>query len=266
MFRCAIFLFLISVQVLAIVGGISTTDPLPSFLTESDRQKIKSHTVVLLNTQMLGMHSRCSATLVASNLILTAAHCVPEKLNDLWVVPSIYEFAVLERRAVVGAIVHRNYKKFDLPKLNQPNDDLALVKFEGVLPNDYRPTSLVTQFVSNQDRFWLYVAGYGVSDEDAGDNGEIRFSRVTIEHYLLHANQSFMVGLQSNGEGICKGDSGGPAYIKIESEFYVLGIVSAIQGGCRGTSYFNQSLYYLEWIKKNIAIANALGLFERVSL
>lgn len=245
-------ILLLSVKSFAIVGGVTLSDPLPKYLIESDRIQMKSHTVVLLNTQNASTHSRCTGTLIEKNIILTAAHCIPETLDNLWVVPAQFEFAVLERHAVVDKIIHESYKKFDLPKFNAPNYDLALVKFSGDLPEGYQPTTWINSFNTTADRFWLFVAGYGDSQENKGDVGEIRFSQAIIENNHLNANQSFMAGNQSFAKGICKGDSGGPAYIKKDNKFYVLGVVSAVTGACFGTSYFNQTQFYNEWIQDSL--------------
>ncbi len=246
----ALAFVLLSIKAQAIVGFLP--------LTVSDQLKIQSHTVAVLNSQNPGNHSRCTGTLIAQDIVLTAAHCVPASLENFWVVTSVYEFAVSERKQVTKVIVNENYKSFDIPGVNNPNYDLALVKFAGGLPPVYKPTSYIDTFRPGTDRFWLYVAGYGISDEVKADSGELRISKVTIESALINAGQSFMQGNQAKGEGICKGDSGGPAYIRLQDEFYVIGVVSAIKGGCLGTSYFNQTLFYQTWIKENLTRLSTL--------
>ncbi len=158
----------------------------------------------------------------------------------------------MERKPVIRVIVHEDYKSVEQLQQDRPNSDLALVQFAGELPAGYAPTSWINVFTPTTDRFWLYVAGYGVSDLAQADSGELRFSKVTIENAILNKEQSFFQGNQSDGFGICKGDSGGPAYMKIQNEFYVIGVVSAIQGGCKGTSFLNQTLYYANWIQQSL--------------
>ena len=69
-----VLLLFFAAQAHAIVGTIA--------LTPEDSAKMQSHTVVVLNAQIPGTHSRCTGTLIAKNVVLTAAHCVPPTLND----------------------------------------------------------------------------------------------------------------------------------------------------------------------------------------
>lgn len=240
----------------AIVGGQSfTMDSANPELIE-----IASHTVVLLNTENLSSHSRCTGTLIARNVILTAAHCVDADKSSLWVVTSNYEFAVSERHSVTHIIRHENYKSFSRPSEVQANDDIALVQFSGQLPAFYQPTTWVTTFNPSITRFWLPVAGYGETLEGQGDSGELRIGKATA--FNFDPTASFFTVDQTSREGICKGDSGGPAYLKIKDHYFVLGIVSAIDNHspdgqitlerCYGTSYFNSTLYYQDWISRNL--------------
>ena len=129
-------------QAPAIVGGQFFTPD----TTDADLAKIASHTVVLLNTTSLSMHSRCTGTLVAQNIILTAAHCVDADPSALWVVTSVYEFSVSERHTVIKIIRHENYSSFSRPADDEANNDLALVQFSGDLPAFYHPTTWVSSF------------------------------------------------------------------------------------------------------------------------
>ena len=198
-FVLSLLFTLFSLQAAAIVGGQIFSE----LNTDSDLAKIASHTVVLLNTASLSMHSRCTGTLITKNIILTAAHCVDAEESSLWVVTSIYEFAVSERHAVTRVIRHESYHSFSRPEDSKANDDLALVQFSGDLPSFYQPTTWVSTFNPANRRFWLPVAGYGESLEGQGDSGELRIGKVTV--FDFSSGASYFKVDQSSREGICKG-------------------------------------------------------------
>jgi secreted trypsin-like serine protease len=255
-FAALLILTFLSVQSNAIVGGQFFT----AAVTDSDSIKIASHTVVLLNTESQSSHSRCTGTLIAKNVLLTAAHCVDADVSVLWVVTSIYEFSVSERHAVSKIIRHENYNSFARPTDEKENSDIALVQFAGELPAFYQPTTWVSRFNPSLKRFWLPVAGYGESMDGQGDSGELRIGKATV--FNFDSSASYFKVDQTSQEGICKGDSGGPAYLKIKDDYFLLGIVSGIDNHspdgqitserCFGTSYFNSSLFYQDWIAKNL--------------
>ncbi len=245
------FILLCSLQSLAIVGGFDTSSPQ---MTDAHR-KMASHTVVLLNTQNPNVHLRCTGTLLSRNVILTAAHCIPSSLENLWVVASPYEFAVSLRLPVVAALKKR---PIDLPA--SVDFDLALVKFSGKLPKAYTPTSFITSFVNPGAPFFLSVAGYGETFEKAGDAGELRMGLAFIYNYNP-AKDEFRAN-QTNAMGICQGDSGGPAYLQIGSDYHVLGVAKAtyalnlanqtVADGCKGISSFSSTIYFQKWIAANL--------------
>jgi hypothetical protein len=104
----------------------------------------------------------CTGTLITSNLVLTAGHCVDPKAKDL----NIYfsekiKGAPAERvRKVVASVVHPNYSTEMKAK---DMGDIAILKFEGDVPSEYAPAKLMgdaSKLFNGRD---VFVAGYGLN-------------------------------------------------------------------------------------------------------
>lgn len=236
-------LFLLSLNANAIIGAEK------SFF----RAEIASHTVALLNTQNPSSHQRCTGTLIAPNVVLTAAHCIPKSLEQFWVVTAPFEFTILQRHSVSKVIVHPKYNFYAFE-----NFDIALIEFAGALPSEYKPTTWTTQFDLIAATTFLAAAGYGETAKGRGDQGELRISQLRLFNFQKWSFQ--LTADQSHSHGICFGDSGGPVYVKVGDQFLVLGIASAVLAqdlnslptteACAGISYFNSTVYYRDWIRQ----------------
>ena len=249
--RVFLSILVVSSQALAVVGGFDTSSP----QMNDELRKMVSHTVALLDGQG-SEYKRCTGTLIADNVILTAAHCLPAKLDSLWVVPSTVEYDALKRMPVVEVIKDR---PANLPA--STHFDLALAKFEGTLPTDYKPTTYARSFnPGTSSPFFLSIAGYGETFSGANDEGELRLGMALIFNYAPNIPE-FRAD-QTNGMGICQGVSGGPAFVQIDGQYQVLGVVSAtaavnrqgmkVQDGCKGISFFQSTIFYQDWIATNL--------------
>lgn len=250
---CVLSLFLMT-PAMAIVGGTTIDGVLPHYLTDYDRSEMASHTVALINMHHEGEYDVCSSTLIADDVLLTAAHCVKTDVKHLQAVFSDRTFAVYDRIPILKVIAHPKYTK-GLPFKDDPNYDLALVLLSSPAPVLYKPAEVLSKFVSRHERFWAYVAGYGATSTQSSDQGQIRFSRVTFSDYTQQSKTSYLEGEQQKTEGICRGDSGGPVFVKLNNEFKLIGVTSMqvmIPDNCRGTPYFNYVPYFKEWIDKTL--------------
>lgn len=143
--------------------------------------------------------------------------------------------------------------------------DTALIKFSGGVPEGYGPTKMLDPNALPKGAK-VSVAGFGVSSdvleevtpeqypdfdekvqrgevfcytdgaikcykENLSGEGVLRFTELT--NYGRY-NESELLFDQRHGQAACHGDSGGPAYLKVGEDYYLLGVLGRATQGCNG--------------------------------
>src|SRR5271156_5784976 len=204
----------------------------------------------------------CTATVIARDLLLTAAHCVQPGAD--------YKFADGEpgQRPVLKDIVRiERDPQFDLKRLfaHLATADVALLKLAEPLQAKIPPVPLGAEEepVVVGDAF--VVAGYGVTVRgDGRTGGTVRAATLvatgqpgTLQIRLFDpATKGLTAGL-----GACAGDSGAPVFRASGGGLIVIGVVSWSTGpnlsaGCGGLTGVTPLVRYRAWI---IDAARALG-------
>ena len=170
-----------------------------------------------------GSQSLCTGTLISDQLVLTAAHCVTPN-SDKMIVYFGRDFGQKDQslvRPVVKSVVHPNYN-------NNYEDmhDVALIRFSGGLPSGFAPAPLLKDFSVIQKGTRVVVAGYGLNWAWGIKKGAgvLRTTDLKVEQALYGRTE--IVLDQSIRKGICSGDSGGPAYLEVNGQLYLLGVAS----------------------------------------
>jgi hypothetical protein len=204
----------------------------------------------------------CTATAIARDLLLTAAHCVQPGAD--------YKLADMSagRSPILKAIARiERDPQFDLKKLlgHVATADVALAKLAQPLPAKITPVALDdgTRPVAVGDT--LVVAGYGVSVR--GDDRTVGTVRAAA---LVVTGQPGTLQIRlfdprskgdSPGLGACAGDSGAPAFRDEAGTLQVIGVVSwstgpKLSAGCGGLTGITPLVRYRSWI---VEAARALG-------
>lgn len=204
----------------------------------------------------------CTATVVARDLLLTAAHCVQPgadyKLADLSPgrPPALKDIAVIER-----------HPQFDIRRLlgHLATADIALVKLPAPVQPKFVPAPLDASAVSVAVGDFMLVAGFGVSRRgDGRTGGTLRAARLVVTGQP-GSLQVRLVDPRTRGNapglGACAGDSGAPAFRQHDSQLAVIGVVSwstgpNLTGGCGGLTGITPLARYLPWI---VTTARSLG-------
>lgn len=185
---------LVSAPALAMVGE---TSPAPEL----------SKNLVMVLTREGGGAGFCTASVLAANVILTAAHCVTSLPNmrvhfgDTSSPPRLIEIAAVavHPQFHVNAIASR-----------ERSVDLALIKLKTPLPAEFQPLEIGSGEIGLN--MPLELAGFGLTIEGNGRSaGKLLQGEVTLRaplSNLLLWMEGKNVGTKNTGA--CTGDSGGP--------------------------------------------------------
>ena len=195
----------------------------------------------------------CTASIIAEDILITAAHCAEGNATDL--------------RIKFGLVVtEKNLRTVDWIKVSplwqnnknaqQNTGDVALIKFSGGLPAGFHPAQLLPASRPLKNKETAVLAGYGLSDgKSSAGAGRLRVVEIPISN--VRYSKSEVLLDQTDGKGACHGDSGGPAFIKINNELQLWGVTSRGSGtggnDCSGYSIYTRIVPYGQWINSALA-------------
>jgi secreted trypsin-like serine protease len=149
--------------------------------------------------------SYCTGTVIAQDIVLTAAHCVQSRAD--YAISTSGESVI----QVVRIVLHPEYdpNQFETRK---PSPDMAILKLSEPLPSRYRIAKLSHETALPKPKTIFVLAGFGFSrDGDERSLGTLR----SVALPAVGTTGGIMVRVSpGNGAiaGACTGDSGGPAF------------------------------------------------------
>jgi S1-C subfamily serine protease len=175
----------------AMVGGATLAD-----------QIIARHVVLIL-----GGHSLCSGVAIASDLVLTAAHCV--------LANGKYKLVTFDgRRAVVNDVLRVVPHPQFSPRADAP--DIALVKLAPAPSSRLVPAPFSGRRAPPSVGERFVVAGFGVAAQGERRSAGTLRAATLVATARPNSQQLNLVDPRKLGEraglGVCNGDSGGPVF------------------------------------------------------
>jgi len=204
----------------------------------------------------------CTATAIARDLLLTAAHCVLPGADYKLVASALGEPPVLKDVTRI-----ESHPQFDLKRLfgHLATADVALMKLAQPMAAKILPARLGAEEepVVVGDAF--EVAGFGVTVRGDGRTGGTLRAATLVATGQPGTLQIRLFDPKTKGDsaglGACTGDSGSPVFRDKDGRAVVIGVVSWATGpklgdGCGGLTGVTPLSRYLSWI---VNMARMLG-------
>lgn len=205
---------------------------------------------------VVGLHQRsgsqvsaapfCSGTLIAADVVLTAAHCLDvarrNRRNFQTMDPSLVAIYVGDHAAsdpapqvfgVVSNLIHPAYDR-----VNSAND-IALMRLAGPVPGVAPVAALPANLAMTDADIGapLDFVGFGLTESGSSDvklHVEVSLGAFgcAVPGCPGPGVAATMISYRQPDAGPCSGDSGGPAFIQRGGTPYVAGITSYGDAGC----------------------------------
>lgn len=222
----------------------------------------------------------CTGTLIARDIILTAAHCVEgDELLGVDVLFGLDDVNTSEEN-IIGAksgAIHPDY--FPTDDVTEIWNDIALLKLEKDAPADFQVSRipLTSNEIHLDQKSKLTLSGFGITSaiiNKIGKNSKGKDIIIELPQEgggsLREVHQIPVVGVSSDLKeitldqrslrGACHGDSGGPAlFLQDDGTYIQVGVTSRGTenlGNCNKGVVYTGVAGYLDWIQATIEKLN----------
>ena len=221
---------------------------------------------IYLSSRSTGQNFFCGGSLIASDWVITAAHCIFNDDEDdvNYVVAGVYA-----RNTSTSANAFVVQDTFIHPEYSNSSDfnDIALLKLANPVPLSLVDTyaklpSLSIDSANAGTDDPVKVLGWGATSEDGSSSNVLQevIVPVTTEAFCQQAytdidyDVQICAGLPNGGRDSCQGDSGGPLLFTADGEDFLAGVVSFGLGCAQPNlpGVYTRISGYLDWIASHI--------------
>ncbi len=192
----------------------------------------------LVSIESVGL---CTGTLIAPDIVLTAAHCINPQvlgLSNQAAVTSATKVRLDSMRAFsgTGRVIQAKetipHSGFDINGLG--DDDIGIIRLMEPV-TDRPPTSINRNFNDAPPGVTVTQVGFGVSqagNQNSAGTAHTLANKVSISCAGIGLDSALICFNQTDGSGKCEGDSGGPSFATINGTVKVVGVTSFGDQNC----------------------------------
>lgn len=245
------------VLLLALFASIALGQPNPTIVGGEEAVVGEFPFMVSLQNPQNGRHF-CGGSLIASNWVLTAAHCVNDDdpvqvkvgLHNLKDTQGVETFGVKRK------VIHPEYNQV------RYDADYALLELDG--ESKFKPIQIQKSEVDFEASFLVTTSGWGVL-RDGGMSVSQKLMKVSLplvpqkvceaSYPSKLTDRMMCAGLAEGGKDSCQGDSGGPLFYKSRGKLLLIGVVSWGEGCARPKKYgiYSRLSKEIDWIGTTLA-------------